>query len=269
MNRESQASQRVDYDEIAPSYDERFKVNRLNGVLSALQSLAQEVKAQHILEVGCGTGRWLADLNSERRHLWGLDPSTGMLHEARKRDGNLRLVQGRGARCAFRREMFDLIFCVNAIHHFDAPRGFIEEAHRMLESDGTLAVIGSDPHGGQEDWYVYQFFEGTYETDLKRFPSWETIENWMEESGFIKIGRYVAERVVDDKVGREVLEDPFLQKDACSQLALLADEAYAGGVRRIKAALASAEAVGETLTFPTKILLAMIVGTKDGKRSSI
>ena len=130
-------------------------------------------------------------------------------------------------------------------------------------------MVGSDPHGGQEDWYVYQFFEGTYETDLKRFPSWETIENWMEESGFIKIGRHVAELVVDDKVGREVLEDPFLQKDACSQLALLADEAYAGGVRRIKAALASAEAVGETLTFPTKILLAMIVGTKDGKRSSI
>jgi len=86
----------------------------------------------------------------------------------------------------------------------------------------------------------------------------------MTASGFPQVEKCVVKRIVDHKVGREVLEDPFLQKHACSQLALLSDEAYAAGLGRIEAALANAEAAGETLIFPTNILLAMIVGRKAG-----
>lgn len=231
-----------------------------------MQTLARDLGAERILEVGCGTGRWLADLDPERRHLYGLDPSSGMLDEARKRNHDLRLIEGRGGQLPFPDEIFDLVFCVNAIHHFDDPRGFIYDAHRVLRPGGALAVVGSDPHGRQEEWYVYDVFEGTYETDLNRFPTWDEIMDWMTASGFLQVEGRVVERIVAHKGGRDVLEDPFLQKHACSQLALLSDGAYAAGVRRIEEALAKAEAAGETLIFPTNILLAMIVGRKDEKR---
>jgi hypothetical protein len=84
--------------------------------------------------------------------------------------------------------------------------------------------------------------------------------DWMVASGLEGIELQPAERILDHKRGRAVLADPFLQKDSCSQLALLTDEAYAAGLKRIEAALAAAEAAGETLTFPTDLLLDMLVG---------
>lgn len=262
MDGTGEPARQVDYDQLAPSYDQRYAASALTGVLAALQGLVEDVEASRILEVGCGTGRWLADLDPSRLHRCGLDSSSGMLKEARKRNDGLALVQGRAEETPFSNEGFDLVFCVNAIHHFDDARAFVREAHRLLEPGGALAVIGSDPHGRREKWYVYDFFEGTYDTDLRRFPSWDTLGGWMAASSFRQIAWQVAEQIVDHKIGRAVLEDPFLQKHACSQLALLTDEAYTAGIRRIEAALAGAGAAGETLTFPTDILLGMMVGKK-------
>lgn len=112
---------------------------------------------------------------------------------------------------------------------------------------------------------MYDLFEGTYDTDPSRFPTWDILGQWIAASGFVQVARQEVERVVDHKVGREVLEDPFLEKHACSQLALLTGEAYAAGVRRIEAALAKAEAAGETLIFPTDILMEAMIARK-GKR---
>jgi ubiquinone/menaquinone biosynthesis C-methylase UbiE len=264
MKTADRSGRRVDYDQIASSYNQRYEASHMDGVLSALQTLARDLEAERIIEVGCGTGRWLPDLSSERRQVFGLDPSSGMLEEAGKRNHYLQLVRGRGGQLPFLAETFDLVFCVNAIHHFDDPQGFVSEARRVLGSGGALAVVGSDPHRRREEWYVYDFFDGTYETDLARFPTWDGIASWMSASGFPQVERHVVERIVDHKIGREVLEDPFLEKHACSQLALLSDEAYAAGLRRIEAALVDAEAASETLIFPTNILLPMIVGRKAG-----
>ncbi len=59
-----------------------------------------------------------------------------------------------------------------------------------------------------------------------------------------------------------MFDDPFLQKNACSQLALLTDEAYAAGLRRLERAVQQAEAKGETIIFPAEISLAMLTGYK-------
>ena len=60
--------------------------------------------------------------------------------------------------------------------------------------------------------------------------------------------------------GSEILTNPFLQKDSCSQLVLLTDEAYTAGLARIERALAEARGAGQELTFPVDIILSMLVG---------
>jgi SAM-dependent methyltransferase len=252
----------VDYDRIAPTYNRRFAGGGHLGIAAALRGLAQEVGARQILEVGCGTGYWLAELASFAG-VHGLDLSSGMLAQAQQRQASFCLCQGRASRLPYADATFDLVYCVNAIHHFDAPEGFVYEAHRLLRPGGALAVVGTDPHtlcdsAGGSAWYVYEYFEGTWQTDLVRFPSWGTILDWMAAAGFQQAAWQEVARIHDPKVGRAVLADPFLQKDSCSQLALLSDKEYTAGLRRIEAALAEAEEAGEAPIFHTDLALAML-----------
>ena len=254
-------NKQVDYDQIAPGFDRRYTVgSEQREIAAALAALAETEGSERILEVGCGTGYWLASLRPAANQLYGLDLSAGMLTQARSREERLALARGRACQLPFADACADLVYCVNAIHHFQRQRDFLFEARRLLRPSGTLAVAGMDPRAHRHRWYVYDYFVGTYETDLDRFPSWGTVIDWMVEAGFERIEWRLVERIEAHKVGREVFSDPFLQKDACSQLALLTDEAYAAGLRRIAAALTEAEAQGASITFATDLWQAMLVG---------
>ncbi len=258
---------RVDYDRIAPGYNRRFAVGGTPGAAVALRSLAQALSQAlgrgagplSVLEVGCGTGHWLASLEGGH-HLCGLDLSAGMLHQARQRPVALDLVRGRAGLLPFSNASFDLVYCVNALHHFDDRPAFVAEARRLLRDRGALAVIGMDPRRVRKRWYVYDYFPGTYEADLARFPSWGTVADWMIAAGFGPLGWQTVEEIREAKAGRAVLRDPFLHKDATSQLTILDDEAYAAGLKRIETALSSAEVAGEALTFATELTLDLLVG---------
>ena len=150
-------------------------------------------------------------------------PNTGMLNQARNRNVQAALIRGCAKQLPFESGFFDFVFCVNAIHHFEDARAFISETSRVLQPGGALAVVGSEPHGRKDSWFAYHYFDGTYETDLKRFPRWQTVSEWMAASGFERMELNEVERIMDPKYGREVLNDPFLQKNSCSQLALLSD----------------------------------------------
>lgn len=250
----------VNYDPIAPTYDRRYVINTLPGVTATLRSLVEPNRSARILEVGCGTGRWLTQLGPIASQAYGLDRSPAMLGQARGRQVNLKLVGGHALQLPFPDASFDLVFCVNALHHFGGPRSFIAEARRLLRPNGRLAVIGMDPHAGRDDWYVYHYFPGTYEVDLARFPGGDTILAWMCAAGFDGVERRIAEHIFHSLIGRDVLDDYFLGKEATSQLTLLTDEAYAAGLDRIEGALRKAEAAGEGLVFPVDIYLMLFTG---------
>ena len=250
----------VDYDCIAPAYNRRFAHGGSGGEADALAALIRRLQATRILEVGCGTGHWLAGLSALTAQAFGLDLSAGMLAQARRHAHPLHLVRGRAGQLPFPAASFDLVYCVNAIHHFQQRQAFVSGARRLLRPGGALAVVGMDPRVHRYRWYVYDYFEDTYDVDLTRFPSWGTTVDWMAAAGFERIEWQVVQQIVDEKEGREVLADPFLEKDATSQLTLLSDEAYAAGLRRIENALEAAEAAGETPIFSTDLLIAMVVG---------
>jgi SAM-dependent methyltransferase len=254
------ANSRVNYDHLAPTYDQRYTVSQFAGVAATLRSLSQAVGAGRVLEVGCGTGRWLAELQPVVRQMYGVDLSPGMLRQARQRSVSLTLICGHASRLPFADAGFDLIFCVNAFHHFPQPRTFISEARRLLRPGGALAIAGMDPHAGRDRWYLYDYFVGTHETDLRRFSSSGTILDWMAAAGFGRVEWRVAEHIRGQHVGQAVLQDPILQKHGTSQLALLTDEAYAAGIDQIKAALGEAQAAGRTLVFPVDISLTVVTG---------
>lgn len=256
------AKQRVNYDEIAPTYDQRFTSDQSKCVGSALLALARKLGADCILEAGCGTCHWLTQMQAVSHNLYGLDLSAGMLNQARSQKTPAQFTRGYARLLPFKGCSFDFIFCINAIHHFEESRAFIAEAFRILKPDGALAIVGNDPHGRKDSWYVYHYFEGTYETDLKRFPAWDVVFEWMAADGFKGLEFRQVERILEIKHGLEVLDDPFLQKNACSQLALLTDEDYTAGLKKINTVLEKAEDSGETPIFRSDISLTMLTGYK-------
>lgn len=234
-------AQRVNYDEIAPTYDARYAGGLYGEVLEAMRSLVLAKRPEFTLEVGCGTGYWLSALRDLLPHACGLDYSLQMLRKAAARNSGARLVRGSAEALPFRPRTFDLIFCLNAIHHFGPLGDFIAEARRLLRPGGALAVIGMDPHHGRDYWCVYDYFPETRATDLARFPSSGQITDAMLRAGFDRVECSVACRFVESRLGRAVLDNPELQRRGCSQMALLTDEQYAAGIARMESAIGRAE----------------------------
>ena len=251
---------KVNYDQVAPTYDQRYAGTLFAGVGNALLSLATATAAKSILEVGCGTGYWLAAIRSHGRRVFGLDLSLGMLRKARERESSLTLVRGSAEILPFQSHSFDLIFSVNAIHHFIRP-DFVREARRLLKPGGSLASIALDPHHGRDRWYVYDYFPETLEIDRERYPSVGRVADWMIAAGFDRVECRAAERIVQNVTGDQILRDPMLHKNATSQLVLLSDEVYAAGIARIKAAIHRAEAAGQPALFPVDVSLMMEIGS--------
>jgi ubiquinone/menaquinone biosynthesis C-methylase UbiE len=253
--------QRVDYEQVAPTYDERFAyyAGARKGVGAALIDLVREVQATRVLDVGCGTGHWLRVLRPLGCTLYGLDLSPGMLSRARAADlGNL--VRGSADALPFPRAVFDLVFCVSALHHFADAAHFIREGRSLLRPGGALAVVGMNPHAGGDRWYLYDYFPGTQEMDLRRYPSAGTIANWMFSADFGSVRWQVVERFQDVRTGRAILDEAMLQKNATSQLALLTEKEYSAGLARIRTAIAQAEAACKEIVFSVDISLHMVVG---------
>jgi len=247
----------VNYDMVADVYDKRYeRAYARNGIEAKLVDLVRKTKALRVLEVGCGTGHWLGVLR-EYAHAAGIDPSHYMLQKAAGSEGKKLLVRGEAEYLPFADKTFDLVFCVNAIHHFTRPSEFIKEAHRLLTPEGALAVIGMNPHSGNDRWFVYEYFPGTYEADLQRYPAPEIIAGWMASAGLEKISQTEAERLSDDRHGDDVLPLP---KDFTSQLSLLSAEEYEKGLARIEAALRLAEKTGREIIFRVDISLFMLTG---------
>jgi SAM-dependent methyltransferase len=182
-----------------------------------------------------------------------------MLRKAYERDSGNELVRATAEILPFRDASFDLIFCINAIHHFERFDRFIAEARRSLRRDGTLAVIGMDPHHGRDYWCVYEYFPETKAIDLARYPSSGQIIDAMLRVGFDRVECQVGCHFAATRLGHAVFDDPELQRNGCSQLALLTEEQYAAGIKRIRSALQSSK-LDETPAFNVDIAMMMQCG---------
>ena len=250
---------KTNYNEIALNYNLRYKINPMLGVSKALLNIASKTKSKNILEVGCGTGHWLNELNLLDLHKFGVDYSAGMLKEAKKLNNKLELIRADANSLPFVNGKFDLIFCVNAIHQFNYQREFILNSVHLLKPNGMFALIGLDPGSKNDEWYVYDFFEGTLEKDLKRFPSVELIEFWMKEAGLRNVKKNIVESIFKDMTGEEVFNDSFLLKDQSSQLASLSEEEYLIGMNKLENAIKE----DPQIVFPVRLTFSSMIGIKE------
>lgn len=114
-----------------------------------LESLLNIQPGESVLDVGCGTARWLSKLqtpNSELRTINGLragvEPSAEMLKAARPRaQAGILLVRGAGEALPFADRSFDVVSLVTSLEFISDPARAVREAFRVARRLAVVAVL--------------------------------------------------------------------------------------------------------------------------------
>jgi SAM-dependent methyltransferase len=99
--------------------------------------------ARRILDLGCGTGFFLAELEARHPGSVGLDISHAMLKVSDQYVPGARLVTGDAERLPFRAGVFDVVFCKGSLHHTRNHVRFLTHCREALRPGGVL--IMSEP----------------------------------------------------------------------------------------------------------------------------
>ena len=99
--------------------------------------------ARRILDLGCGTGFFLAELEARHPGSVGLDISHEMLKVSDQYVPDARLVTGDAERPPFQPGVFDVVFCKGSLHHTRDHVGFLTHCRKALNPEGVL--IMSEP----------------------------------------------------------------------------------------------------------------------------
>lgn len=253
---------KVDYNSIAEVYNSRYSEIKLSNISKHIHSLTGSLTPANILEVGCGTCHWLSGIDNNTAMLCGIDLSLSMLNVAKSSTKNIFLINGSADQIPIKNNSFDLIFVVNAIHQFSSTDYFIKEAFNLLKKNGRLLVIGLEPRESHESWFLYKYFEGTYENDLIRYPTFETLGQSIRSANFTGIKTEFLQKIKTKVEGKEILNNHFIDKRSGSQLALLSDEEYKKGIEQIKRDIESAEKEKRIIEFCTELNFYSITGIK-------
>jgi SAM-dependent methyltransferase len=233
---------RVDYDRVAPVFEQRYQRSHWRDVGAVVQDFLRGCQRGAIAEIGCGTGHWLEIAAEGERVILGLDRSWRMLDRARGPGSPALFVQGAAEALPWAGASLERIFCVNALHHFVDPAGFIEECRRVLRPGGGFLTIALDPHTGTDRWWIYDYFPAALEADLERYPSTTRIRDLLSGAGFTNIATTVAQHIPAAVSYEHALESGILDRRSTSQLMVISDESFDAGMERLRSERPTLEA---------------------------
>ena len=140
------------------------------------EDLWRDLADKHVLECGCGAGRFTEILLDRGAYVISVDLSDAV--EANLENfpetARHRVAQADILRLPFRRAQFDIVFCLGVIQHTPKPEQTIAALFEHVKPGGTLVI----------DHYTYNLSEFTksamiFRQILKRFPPADGL-HWTE-----------------------------------------------------------------------------------------
>ena len=191
----------------------------------ALAGLRPHMK---LLDVATGTGqvaRAATRILNEPRAVLGLDPSAGMLREARRVHAG-PLVQGRAEEIPLRDDLFDMLSMGFALRHVTTLELAFAEYRRVLKPGGRLLLLEvSRPRSAAIRWAIRVYFQkvlpliiriGTRSRDARLLMEyyWDTIDECvpaamivdaLRQTGFVDIEHRVMAGCLSEYMARKPL----------------------------------------------------------------
>lgn len=112
-------------------------------------------RGSRILEVGCGTGAVLLDLDLAGgigSQVFGLDLNEEYLQLARHNLPQAHLVAGNGFDLPFPAQAFDLVYCHFLLLWVRDPIEIMREMKRVTRTDGLVLACAEPDYGGRIDY---------------------------------------------------------------------------------------------------------------------
>lgn len=176
-----------EFTKIAQDYDKGRSGEDVIFWAGETTELARLDRESIILDMGCGTGTYTVGLREHTSATTcGLDPSVGMLSQAKEKTRSIHWFNAVGERLPIRSGVFDCIFSSQVWHHISERQDMAKECGRTLNSDGVV-VIRTISHEQLRRKVVFEFFPELMENQLGVYPSDEEFRGYFSEAGFTSI----------------------------------------------------------------------------------
>jgi ubiquinone/menaquinone biosynthesis C-methylase UbiE len=132
------------YDRQAAIYDVQYLGEQSAKIEDAL-SIAELKPDETVLDLGCGTGFLFQHISKSIRLIVGLDISSNVLREAKKRTKklpNIALVRADADNTPFPGRIFDRVFAITLLQNMPDPTKTIIEMKRVGKPQAVFAVTG-------------------------------------------------------------------------------------------------------------------------------
>ena len=220
---------RTNYERLADRYDEdraRWQDVPPDDTIASLSARAA------VLDLGCGTGTYLRSqaMAFPSIRFFGADPSASMLGHAVAKVADARFVRASADALPFADAAFSYVNLAYAFHHVVDKDAALADVVRVLGPHGRFRMTNVEPYSLQR-WWVFTYFDGTYDNDMVRFWAPERVAAVLESLG-CDVDVSVTVRDVELPVA-DVRADA--ERRVISQLAVLDDERYDAGLARLRA----------------------------------
>ncbi len=130
----------------APFYDGLMKIA---GHQKTIKKAVEQVRIKPddvICDIGAGTGQLSRLLPAENKLIM-VDSSARMLKKARKKARNqaAKIVNSRAQNLSLEDSSCDLVFCIDALHHFERTGSALAEMKRIVRNNGAIVILEFDP----------------------------------------------------------------------------------------------------------------------------
>ncbi|MBI2859549.1 MAG: methyltransferase domain-containing protein [Chloroflexi bacterium] len=182
------------------TYEQALDMDRLmsheqftNVLFPEIFTLVAPVGNELVLDVGTGTGHLAHALSHKitSGYIFGIDNSDAMLRVAKEKAvkenlNNYFPIKGTAENPLFCEHVFDLAFCVRALHHFAEPMKGLKEIKRVLKADGHLLLC--EPVG-PEDERLRELLTQTFSAAHPghKLFSGEMIDDYAKSAGFQQV----------------------------------------------------------------------------------
>jgi SAM-dependent methyltransferase len=143
--------------------------------------LADELMAQTLIDLGCGTGLLTRELATPERRVFGVEPAGEMLTYARRQPGAERVIWIHGDAAAIQAWDADLLLMTGNVAQVflddtDWMR-VLTAAHASLRKNGRITFESRNPNArGWESWNRAQTY-GVSETPYGQIESWYEVKD--------------------------------------------------------------------------------------------